>query len=580
MASDPIGSFSFVLHSHLPYVIAHGKWPHGMDWLNEAAAETYIPLLDMLNQLSAEGVEPKLTIGITPVLCEQLADETFKREFEDYLDMKIRAAREDEVIFRRYGNEQLANLAVMWQDHYRGIRRSFLETYDRDLVAAFRSLLDRGYLDIVTCGATHGYFPLLSQDISIQAQVKVALRVHERHFRRRPRGIWLPECAYRPRYEWRPPVESRLGNKPYLRKGVDEFLSENGLDFFFVDSATLKGGKAIGVYVDRFEALKRLWAQYEKEFRPREEEVEKSPYEVYLVSSSPEAKRPVAVFTRDPRTGLQVWSGEWGYPGDGWYLEFHKKHFPGGHRYWRVTSAKSDLADKQVYEPARVVERLEENSSHFVWLVETILEEHRQQTGREGILVAPFDAELFGHWWFEGPRFMKLVLRKCQQNGRVRVTTCSEELDRRQPVEVISLPEGSWGEGGYHFIWLNEDTVWTWRHIYDDELRMIEMVQGLPWRADPRLKLVLEQAARELLLLQASDWQFLISTFAARDYAEVRFQEHHEAFNRIGDLAEKIGRGEEPGSAEWQYFEDCRQRDSLFPDLDLEWWERLEYPPS
>ncbi|MDZ7372785.1 MAG: DUF1957 domain-containing protein [candidate division KSB1 bacterium] len=579
MATENVGSFSFVLHSHLPYVIAHGKWPHGMDWLNEAAAETYIPLLNVLNELLAEGVEPKLTIGITPVLSEQLADESFKRDFEDYLDLKIRAAKEDEAVFRRYGREHLARLAQMWQDHYREIRRRFLETYDRDLIGAFRSLQDRGCVDIITCGATHGYFPLLSQDISIQAQVKVAVRVHQRHFGRRPRGIWLPECAYRPRYEWRPPVESRLGTRPYLRKGVDEFLSENDLDYFFVDSATLKGGKAIGVYVDRFEALKRLWAQYEKEFRPREEEIEKTPYEVYLVSSSPEAKRPVAVFTRDPKTGLQVWSGEWGYPGDGWYLEFHKKHFPGGHRYWRVTSAKSDLAVKQEYEPERVWERLEENSSHFVWLVETVLREHQQQTGRRGVLVAPFDAELFGHWWFEGPQFMKLVFRKCAQSGTVLVTTCSEELDRRQPVEVISLPEGSWGEGGYHFIWLNEDTAWTWRHIYDDELRMISLVQELAWRQNPRLEQVLKQVARELLLLQASDWQFLISTFAARDYAEMRFQEHHEAFNRIADLAEKIGRGEEPGSAEWRYFEDCQQRDSLFPDLELEWWERLEYPP-
>ncbi len=580
MAKEPIGSFSLVLHAHLPYVIAHGRWPHGVDWLNEAAAETYIPLLDMLNRLVGDGYQPKLTIGITPVLSEQLADDSFKRDFEDYLDMKIRAAKEDEAEFQRYGNDRLAGVARMWQNHFREVRRSFLERYDRDLVGAFRALQDQGYLDIVTCGATHGYFPLLSQDVSIQAQVKAAIRAHKRHYGREPRGIWLPECAYRPRYEWKPPVESRLGTRPYLRKGVDEFLSENNLDYFFVDSATLKGGKAIGVYVQRFEALKRLWAQYEREFRPREEDVEKSPYEIYLVSSSPEAKRPVAVFTRDPRTGLQVWSGEWGYPGDGWYLDFHKKHFPGGHRYWRVTSAKTDLADKLEYEPERVWGRLEENSSHFVSLAKEVLDQHLRSSGRKGVLVAPFDAELFGHWWFEGPHFLRLVFAKMIDDGSVLVTTCSEELDRREPVDVISLPEGSWGEGGYHFIWLNEDTAWTWRHIYDNELRMIELVQGLPWRENDRLRAVLEQVARELLLLQASDWQFLISTFSARDYAEMRFQEHHEAFNRLADIAEKIAGGEEPGSGEWQYYEDCRQRDALFPDLNLEWWERLEYPPS
>ncbi len=580
MADEQIGSFSFVLHSHLPYVIAHGKWPHGMDWLNEAAAETYIPILNVLHELVNEGYTPKLTIGITPVLSEQLADETFKSEFDEYLQNKIDAAIEDQKTFTKYGNDHLADVARMWQDWYTGIKRDFDERYGRDLVGAFRELQDAGYLDIITSGATHGYFPLLSQDVSIQAQVKTAIKTHVRHYGRRPRGIWLPECAYRPRYEWKPPVPSRLGDKPYLRKGVDEFLSENELDYFFVDAATLRGGKAIGVYVERFEALRKLWAQFEKEFKPREEDIEKSPYEVYLVSSSPEQKRPVAVYTRDPETGLQVWSGEWGYPGDGWYLDFHKKHFPGGHRYWRVTSAKTDLADKKEYEPDKVWDRLEENSSHFVSLVKDVLHRHLKKSGRKGVLVAPFDAELFGHWWFEGPQFMKLVMKKLLDDGTVLLTNCCEELDRRQPVEVISLPEGSWGEGGYHFIWLNEDTSWTWRHIYDDELRFVELVRGLPWRENFKVREVLEQAARELLLLQASDWQFLISTFSARDYAEVRFQEHHEAFNRLCDMAEGLARGEEPSAGAWQYFEDCKARDALFPDLELEWWERLDYPPT
>ena len=580
MADAQIGSFTFVLHAHLPYVIAHGKWPHGMDWLNEAAAETYIPILNALHDLVNEGYAPKLTIGITPVLSEQLADETFKAEFDEYLQNKIDAAIEDQKTFAKYGNDHLAGVARMWQEWYTGIKRDFDERYNRDLVGAFRELLEAGYLDIITSGATHGYFPLLSQDVSIQAQVKTAIKAHVRHYGRRPRGIWLPECAYRPRYEWKPPVPSRLGDQAYLRKGVDEFLSENELDYFFVDAATLRGGKAIGVYVNRFEALRKLWAQFEKEFKPREEDVEKSPYEIYLVSSSPEQKRPVAVYTRDPETGLQVWSGEWGYPGDGWYLDFHKKHFPGGHRYWRVTSAKTDLADKKEYEPDKVWDRLEENSSHFVSLVKDVLQRHLDKTGRKGVLVAPFDAELFGHWWFEGPQFMKLVMKKLADDGSVLLTNCCEELDRRDPVEVISLPEGSWGEGGYHFIWLNEDTSWTWRHIYDDELRFVELVRGLPWRENFQVREVLEQAARELLLLQASDWQFLISTFSARDYAEMRFQEHHEVFNRLCDMAEKLARGEEVSDGEWQYFEDSKQRDALFPDLELEWWEKLDYPPE
>ncbi len=578
MATEPVGSFSFVLHAHLPYVIAHGKWPHGMDWLNEAAAETYIPILNVLHELLDEGVAPKLTLGITPVLTEQFADDDFKSEFAGYLEMKIQAAIEDEKGFNAYHEPHLARLAAMWRQLYTQTKIDFEEKYDRDLVAAFRRLQDRGILEIITCGATHGYLPLLSQDTSVQAQVKMAVKSYRRHYGRDPRGIWLPECAYRPRYKWAPPVDSSLGREPYLRKGVDEFLSENDLNYFIIDSHLLKGGKAIGVYIDRFEALRQLWAQYEREYLPREEDTEKSPYELYLVTSSPEAKRPVAIFTRDPKTGLQVWSGEHGYPGDGWYLDFHKKHFPGGHRYWRVTSAKSDLADKKLYEPEKAAERIPENADHFVWLVKTILSEHRQASGRSGMVTAPYDAELFGHWWFEGPRFLKHVLAKMAADPEIRLTTCSEELDRHQPTQVISLPEGSWGEGGYHFVWLNDHTAWTWRHIYEDEVRMQRLAREHGDNGDPNIQRLLKQAARELLLVQASDWQFLISTWAARDYAEMRFERHHEDFLRLADFVEQYAREGTLSDGQWRFLEDVQRRDDLFPDIEIGWFKEVEFP--
>ena len=578
MATEKTGYFTFVLHSHLPYVLAHGKWPHGMDWLNEAAAETYIPILNALNELREEGIAPKISIGVTPVLTEQLADESFKSEFQSYLQEKIDAAIQDQIEFEKHGNTHLYELAQMWEKFYRGILKDFVTTYHLDLVAAFRELSEAGFVDLITCGATHGYFPLLGLDTSIQAQVKTAVKTHTRHYGKPPRGIWLPEAAYRPRYHWAPPVDSVLGKKPYLRKGVDEFLSENNIEFFFVDSALLRGGKAIGVYMDRFEALKKLWRQFEKEMPVREEDTEKSPYEIYLVSSNPEVKKPVAIFTRDPKTGLQVWSGEWGYPGDGWYLDFHKKHFPGGHRYWRVTSPKSDLADKQEYYPEQANSRVPENADHFVSLVKDILREHKAQSGNLGALVAPFDAELFGHWWFEGPQFLKAVLKRLANDDEVILSNAAEILDSKKPVEVISIPEGSWGEGGYHYIWLNEDTSWTWPHIYAAEKRMTDTLNKLDWQNNPELEDILKQAARELLLLEASDWQFLISTWAARDYAEMRFEEHVREFNRNMDMAEEFAETGQLSDADRFFLEDSKRRDALFPDLELQWWQKLEYP--
>ncbi|MGB2769632.1 MAG: 1,4-alpha-glucan branching protein domain-containing protein [Candidatus Zixiibacteriota bacterium] len=577
MNIKPIGSFALVLHSHLPYVIAHGKWPHGMDWLNEASAETYIPVLNVLNELVTEGHSPKLTIGITPVLCEQLADEAFKQEFSSYLLAKITAAEKDIQEFAKHERKLLLRLGQMWKDYYARIKSDFETKYDRDIISHFKKLQDAGHIEIITCAATHGYLPLLSQDTSVQAQMKQAVQSYTQHFGRPPRGTWLPECAYRPRYKWTPPLETGLGKESYLRKGIEEFVSENGMDYFFIDSALLKGGKAIGVYMDRFDALKTLWGQFQNEYAPREEEIDKTPREVYLVGT--EGKKPVAIFTRDPDTGLQVWSGEWGYPGDGNYLDFHKKHFPGGHRYWKITAADTDLADKLEYFPDDAQKRIPENASHFKELIKKLLNDYHKETGKHGLVCAPYDAELFGHWWFEGTEFLKLVLKYVSEDPEIELTTCSDFLGQAKPSQVISIPEGSWGEGGYHYIWLNEWTDWTWKHIYQDEIWMQRLVQEFGESKDEKLISILKQVARELFLLQASDWQFLISTWSARDYAELRLSEHHQNFVRLAEMAEKYGREEPVDLGEWAFLGDVEARDNLFKDVDYRWFGKLEFPP-
>jgi 1,4-alpha-glucan branching enzyme len=284
----------------------------------------------------------------------------------------------------------------------------------------------------------------------------------------------------------------------------------------------------------------------------------------------------VAVFGRDEETGVQVWSGEHGYPGDGWYLDFHKKHFPGGLRYWRVTSSDSGLGDKAVYVPEEVERRLQENAHHFSHLVHETLGRHHRESGRYGILCAPYDAELFGHWWFEGPGWLSRVLDGIHSNPRVDLLTCSEYLARRTPETAVALLEGSWGQGGFHWIWLNESTTWIWQHIYAAEAEFPELAREARSRNDSTLAEIVEQAGRELLLLQASDWPFLISTWSARDYAERRAALHHEAFARLAGMARRRAAGEDLTVDDRRFLADCRQRDSLFPDIDTGWWAQLD----
>jgi 1,4-alpha-glucan branching enzyme len=539
--------FSLVLHSHIPYVLAHGSWPHGMDWLYEAAAETYLPLLDVFERLAGEGIAARTNISFTPVLLEQLRDPGFVGGFEDYLNMKIERAVLDRAYFEKSGNDALRPLTRFWEDWYRRRLGDFRDRFGRDIVGAFRSLQDRDLVEILTSGATHGYFPLLSRDQSIRQQIGQGVQTYRRHFGREPRGFWIPECAYRPGYAWRNPLGQ---GEAYDRPGVDEILDEAGLGYFFVDSHLLKGGEARGVYIDRFPGLKLLWEKFRDAYRPAGE-LANDPYSAYLADPS-----GLPFFARDDVSGSQVWSRSMGYPGDGAYLEFHKKHFPGGMRYWRITSSEADLGLKQPYDPAPVRGRLEEHAAHFVSVLHTALE------GRTaGSITALYDTELFGHWWFEGPEWLYQVIKKLSA-GPVQPSTASDALARNPPQTVIALSEGSWGQGGFHWIWLNDDTAWIWKKIY----RIEEAAAGLEPRLARLDRRLLKQFFREKFLLESSDWPFLISTWSARDYAENRAAEH---FERALTLAGWLEAERPLSGAEEALLRTFESEDHLFEEVVL-----------
>ncbi len=575
-----LGAFSLVLHSHLPYVLSHGKWPHGMDWLSEAAAETYLPLLRIFDRLAEEGYPPKVTVNISPVLCEQLADPLFKEEFVSYLALKAEAAKLDGIWFEKNTSdtspaerEVLICQARNWEQFYLGTLKDFREKYNQDIVAAFRKLQDTGQLEIITCAATHGYLPLLYEDSCIEAQVKLAVENYHKHFGRAPQGIWLPECAYRPYREWTSPLGA---DQPRTRQGIEEFLDRHHLRYFYVDSHMIEGGQALGVYLERFEALKKYWAEFSRDYVAPADEFKHSPYQTYLVRSRGDFLGRVYAFVRDPKTGMQVWSGAHGYPGDGYYLDFHKKRWPGGNRYWRVTSSKADLGDKLIYEADAVQARIEENAGHYKELIRQILLHEAREAEGLPLVCAPYDTELFGHWWFEGPRWMYHVLKWINQDPELKLMTGSEYLNQVTTHRVVSLPEGSWGEGGFHHIWLNADTRWTWELIYAAEGKMVQAARKWAHTGEAHMREVLQQLAIELLLMESSDWQFLISTVSARDYAETRMTKHNLDFNKLYELLEKLAGGQEPEAEAWEHFRIVQQRDALFSHVDPSWWAGQE----
>jgi 1,4-alpha-glucan branching enzyme len=557
-------AFTIALHSHLPWVLHHGRWPHGVDWLNEATAETYLPLWRMLDTRARGGRALGVVLGLTPVLCEQLAHPDFHREFVAYLENKLQAARDDRAYLHRTGEPAMAALAERWEAFYRGALEDFLGPHGSNLVARFRRLEEQGAIEIITCGATHGYLPLLSSDAVAEEQIRVGVATHRRHFGRAPKGLWLPECAYRPSGPWPSKAIERLGldRATTERLGLESLLAHHGLEYFFVDTHLVSGGRPLGVYADRFEALRHLAREDEPAVGPT---TEFHPYRPYRVG--PEAQ--VSCFGRDPVTALQVWSGEHGYPGDGDYLDFHKKRFPGGHRYWRVTHPKADLGLKEIYRPEAAAARAPQHADHFVELLVRTLSEAAGRAGTSPIACAMFDTELFGHWWFEGPRFLGEVLDRAAAHAQVEPTTPSAYLSQRPADRIISLPEGSWGDGGGHQVWLNPETRWTWDRLHATEARFERLVREAAVRPrDPLLDRLVAQAGRALLLLQSSDWQFLITTFSARDYAESRFSEHAADFDRLAALADRRTQSGSLSEADANFLADCEGRDGLFPDYD------------
>jgi len=561
------GYLAFVLHSHIPYVISHGEWPHGTDWLYEATCETYIPLLNEFNNLISEGIKPNITIGITPILSEQLASEKFKEGLVRYIKKRIEISEQNKEEFSRTGRKLMAQIAQMWYDFYTTELEEFEQIYKRDLISAFRSLQDEGYIEIITCTATHGYIPLLGAEEAVDAQIRIGVETYKKHFGKDPIGIWLPECAYRPSYRWKSPIKGY--EKEFDRKGVEEFLYKYGIKYFIADKALIMGGETKGVYIDRFEALKHLWSQFRSQYHEVAEE--RTIFENYFVSSTG-TERGVVVYGRHEESSMQVWSGKWGYPGDGRYLEFHKKHFPGGLRYWKVTSNESDLADKMEYYPPDVEDALESHSDHFVSLVEKYLSEYNTSSGRTGIMVCPFDAELFGHWWFEGIRWLGKVLKKLNKKRDYKAITLAEHLEKNPPQKVVSLPEGSWGQGRFHYIWLNEWTEWTWEKIYKAEDLIISLADEFKGTKDKTLTRILNQMTRELLLLESSDWQFLISTWSARDYAENRVAYHAECIRRLKGILDNYRKNGKLSEQEERYLKTVEKNDFVFENIDFEYW--------
>ncbi len=520
---DPKGYFALVLHAHLPFV-RHPEHERFLeeDWFFEALTETYLPLLDVFEGLARHGAHFRITMSLTPTLLSMMTDPLLQSRYVTYLDARLRALEGERA--RTSSDPNFHPVVLFYSDLYERLRRRFVEQDKLDVTRAFRRLMEAGYLEIITSGATHGYFPLLAvNEENLYAQLSMAVRTHTRILGRRPRGIWLPECGYKP--------------------GMDRILNEFGIEFFFLDSHGVLNAAP----------------------RPK-----------YGVHRPVRTLGGPAAFGRDYESSKQVWSAEEGYPGDAVYREFYRDagydvHAPHmeplqhanqrtftGLKYHRITGK---TAAKEPYHPGWARERAAEHAGNFMFNRQQQVEWLASFFDRPPIIVAPYDAELFGHWWFEGPQWIDCLLRKiAYDQSDIKTILPSEYLDRYGDLQTVSPPECSWGAGGFHEVWLNGNNDWIYPYLHAATDRMVALVKGFP-NADGVTRWALDQAARELLLAQASDWAFIMKTSTTVDYAVRRFKTHIHRFDRLADMVEHNAFDE-------NYLREITARDSLFPDMD------------
>ena len=501
MTNDPRGYLCFVLHAHLPYVREpqHERFLEE-GWYYEALTESYLPLLLGMENLRRDGIDFRLTLSLSPPLIAMLEDPLLRGRYEKRLDDLVSLSTSEIERHPRYSPDR--GTAQFYRDHFERLRAFYYDECNRDLLGACRRLQEHGVLEVITSAATHGFLPLLRHEpSSVEAQVRVGVDQYTRVFGTPPQGLWLPECGYYP--------------------GLEETLERHGILYFFLEAHGVLHGST------------------------------RARYGIYAPVVCPNG---VAAFGRDPECSRQVWSSKEGFPGHPDYREFYRDigfdrplesigaHIgPDGIRtqtgikYHRITG-EGDA--KQPYERGRAMRRAVDHAQQFLKWRQDQVEWLADRMDRRPIVVAPYDAELFGHWWFEGPEWVSFLLRKIAfEQDTVQTITPSEYLAEYPSAQVSEPSLSSWGHKGYCEFWLNPTNDWLYPALHRAAERLSRLAHfhagagGVPRR-------LLNQAGRELLLAQSSDWAFILKSGTAAEFASKRAK---ESLDNVAVLLEPFG---------------------------------------
>ena len=519
------GYVSFVLHAHLPF-IHHPESDDYLEeqWLFEAISETYIPLLRNFKKLVEEKVEFRITMSMTPPLLWMLDNKLLQKKYINYLKEHIELCEKE--VKRTTYDSRLNDLSKYYLDRYSNDLYLFEEVFNCNLIEAFKHYQDIGVLEIITCGATHGFFPILFvNENTVRAQIAVGVQTYKKYFGRQPRGIWLPECGYVPE--------------------ADKYLREFGIEYAIVESHGI-------LYAD--------------------------PTPVYGTYAPIVSPGGLVAFGRDMESSRQVWSSINGYPGDYNYREFYRDigyetdydyikpyiahdgvRVNTGIKYYRITG-KTD--QKDYYNLQWAQDSIYKQTGHFFDSREKQINDISSYMEQPPIVLCPYDAELYGHWWYEGPDWLYVLFKKIYyDNCNFKLITPGEYIDKYPNIQVASPCRSSWGANGYNEVWLNPLNDYAHRHLHKAGDEMVELAHLFPNEQDELRRFALNQCARELLLAQSSDWLFIITNQTMVDYAKKRIKDHIGRFNNLYSQIknDKIDK---------TYLEEIYKKDKIFDEID------------
>lgn len=523
------GFLCIILHAHLPYV-RHPEHPSFFEenWLFEAISDCYIPILNMLDRLQQDQVDYRLTLSLSPTLMSMLRDELLQHRYIKHLHKLLELAEKE--IARTHKSPDYHTLAKFYREHFDKTLDCFQNQYESDLLSAFDKHCQTGNLVLMTSAATHGFLPLLNtSESAVRNQINIGIKTFEEYFGRRPAGFWLPECAYYP--------------------GLEKLLGEVSIKYFFTDTHGILNA---------------------------------SEHPEYGVHAPLDCGNGVHAFARNPEASKQVWSAQDGYPGDFDYREYYSDigfdseldldylapyildsttRIHTGIKYHRITGGD---VPKQIYQPRQALDKARLHAHDFVEKCQHQVEHLNTHMDRPPIIIAPYDAELFGHWWFEGPHWLEQVLRLTGKNSQFIESVSCDEYLAKYPTSQIAIPSAStWGDQGYFHYWINETNDWIYPHLQDASRKIERLAADYTHvQAGSLEERALNQAARSLLLAQSSDWPFIMKSGTTVEYARKRITDQLARFNYLQDTVLN-------NEIDEYYLTGLEQMDNIFPHINF-----------